>query len=809
MKQKLYLLSAAFLLFSLLSMSQSSLQKEVKPYFGQTGIKKKISELQSVKTIAPKPLDTNSIRQLKFRMKGFQNFIKPDKEGQIINGAEPEREGDAEERKALRSISTAVSSGSTQRIHSNFLSTDFYENSIGWPPDPSGDVGPAQVIVSTNSGIKVFDKPGVTDAPLVTPEGYSRTMAPSPLFITLDKFFSPVLPKESFTSDPHIRYDRLSKKWFVVAIEVGFEENGDLAGNNKILLAVSDGDKVTDSSSFTYYSFNSSLFPYNHKAPYTPFLDYPTLGIDKNSVVIGGNQFGYDSLTNVGYVIDKKKLIHGNLAVYPFKLGVLDFNKGTASGMVTPQGVHNDDPDTKKSFFAGTSYYNDALIIANIEYDKKNKPHLAKENMIRVEPYNYPRDISSPGGLQPIDPLDTRLLAATIYKNKLTGTSSLWTAHGIGVNKSGNFINGSDSDLVREIRNGARWYKIGNVYSTPRIFQSGTIYDSNQTSGRRAVQYFNPSVAASGQGHSIVSGTSGAYNEYLNVFAAGRYFGDELGASKAAVKATSTTAMYAPYVVSRGTHYYVGRWGDFSQSVVDPLDDQTIWTFQEYADVDDSYGIRAVQFKAPPPATPAAVGTLSNKTDTTITLEGSSVDHSGFFDPGTDAGGPGYNRLSVKSTGNIIVSNIKFISPTKISFRLNTKNKSAGQYILIITNPDGQLTVTDYTIAANTTALIAGNSSAQRAIRDKIAQAYITGSEVFPNPAIDKVTLQINAAKEHLARIVLLDINGKQLFEKKYTFYNGSNQALLPIEKFSKGTYIAAVYNADNVLIATQKIVKE
>lgn len=798
MNQKLYLLSVSFLLFSLIALSQSSGGKEVKPYYGQTGIKKKISELPRAMLIAPKSLDTNNIKPLKFRLKRFPNFVKPEREGQITNGVERLRE-DAEERNGLRAMSKAVGSNSTQPIHSNFLSTDFYEQ-YSWPPDPTGDVSSSQVIVSTNGGIKVFNKPGVTDLPLVTPTGYSRTMASSLLFIPLDQFFSPVLRKKSFTSDPHVRYDRLTKRWFIVAIEVDTTFS-----NNLVLLAISDGDRISDSSSFTYYAFNSSLFPYDHKAPYAPFLDYPTLGVDQNSVVIGGNQFGYDSLTNVGYVIDKKKLIHGDLVVYPFQLGVYNYNDRTASGMVTPQGVHNSDPDAKKSFFAGTNYYNDALILTTISYDKKNKPVLVSNLNYGVEPYNFPRDNSSPGGLSPIDQLDCRLFAAAIYKNKLTGTSSLWTAHAIGVDQSGKserLFYSSDSDFVREGRTGSRWYKIGNIYSKPRLFQSGTIYDSKEASGRRAVQYFNPSIAASGQGHSLVGGTTDAYNEYLNTFAAGRYFGDELGTSRAPVKATNTTAMYAPYVGRGGSHSYVGRWGDYSQTVIDPSDDQTIWSFQEYADVDDSYGVRAVQFKAPAPATPASIGNLSNNNDTTITLTGESVDNSGFFDPGEDKGGPGYNRLSVKSTGDIITSNVKFINPTTISFKLNTKNKAAGQYLLIITNPDGQLVVTDFTIMVNDT--IAAN----RAPRD-VATSYITGSQVFPNPTHDNVTLQVNAAKEHTAKIVLIDVNGKQVFERKYNFSKGSNQALLPTEKLNKGTYIAAVYNADNVLIATQKIVKQ
>jgi hypothetical protein len=805
MKQKLYLLITAFLMLSFFSISQSPLNKHVKPYFGQTGIKKKVSELEFRKSSMRNPLDTNHLKPLKLRLKRFLKSTKPNTAGYGAGETLELRDEDEENNRELRSSSARVNSGTTQQIWSNFLATDFYENKIGWPPDPNGDVGGSQVIVATNLGIKVFDKPEVTDAPLTTPEGYSRTIAPSHLFLTLAQFFSPVLPNRSSAVDPHIRFDRLSKRWFVVAIEVNPSVE-----NNLILLAISDGEKVTESSSFTYYSFNSSLFPYNPNAPYAPFLDYPMLGVDKHSVLIGGNQFGYDSISFVGYVIDKEKLIKGKLVVYPFQLGNYSYLNDSVYGALIPQGVNNDDPAAKKSFFIGINATFDNLIIANIEYNKKNQPFLASESDVRVAPWNYPRDISSPGGLTPIDPLDTRLLAASIHKNKLTGNSSLWTAHAIALNKFGRYVNGSDSDYVREARNGSRWYKIGNIYTKPGLLQSGTLYDT-LTSGRRAVQYFNPSVAASGQGHSIVSGTTAAYNEYLNVFAAGRYLGDELGKTKPPVKVTNTTAMYAPYVFDRfGNRVYIGRWGDYSQTVVDPLDDQTLWTFQEYANVDDSYGVRVVQFKAPPPATPAAVGTVSNKTDTTIILEGESVDNSGFFDPGKDVGGPGYNRLSVKSTGSIIVSNIKFISPTKISFKLNTRNKPGGQYILIITNPDGQLVVTTYTITANTTTTIAGNnSSVERPLRDRIAHAYITGSTIFPNPTLGKATLQINAAKDHGAKVVLINVDGKQVFERSYSFSKGSNQAVLPTEKLTRGTYIAVVFNADNVITATQKIVKQ
>src|SRR5438093_8742953 len=46
------------------------------------------------------------------------------------------------------------------------------------------------------------------------------------------------------------------------------------------------------------------------------------------------------------------------------------------------------------------------------------------------------------------------------------------------------------------------------------------------------------------------------------------------------------------------------RWGDYSQTWVDPSDDQTLWTFQEYCPARNTWATRAIQLKAPPPATP-------------------------------------------------------------------------------------------------------------------------------------------------------------------------------------------------------------
>ncbi|HEV8083784.1 MAG TPA: hypothetical protein VGP55_11305 [Chitinophagaceae bacterium] len=801
--KKIYLLLAAGMLISTLAMPQIPVGKTVIPIYEKAGIKKTISELQllpSSGNFKRNSLDATSIKPLRSYLSRYKNLTRPDKPSRVVSPMRQMNTNNKLQSPVQMPTSDDSSPGSTQQIRSNFLSIDFYENPIGWPPDPNGAVSTGQVIVCSNNGLKVFDKPGVTDPPLLTPTGYSRELA-NGLFITLEDFFSAVIPKKSGISDPHIRYDRLSKRWFVVAIEVNptFE-------NNLIFLAVSDVGKITSTSSFTFYSFNSSLFPYDHSAPYAPFFDYPTLGVDRNAVVIGGNQFGYDSLTNVGYVIDKNKLLHGKLIVYPFELGVYNFINGTVGGMYTPQGVANDDGTAKNSFFTGITYFQDGLVIAKLRYNEKHEPILTAEYTVPVQPFNNPRYNSSPGGLVPIDQNDTRLLEASIHTNKINGKSSLWTAHAIGADKDGGFISGSDSEYVDKARSASRWYEIKNIYGDPVLKQAGTVLDSEQPSGRRAKQYFNCSIAASGQGHAVLGGTTDAFNEYLNVFVAGRYYSDASGTMHRPEKATNTTAIYAPYFFFGN---FVDRWGDFSQTVVDPYDDQTIWTFQEYADVDDSYGIRVVQVKAPPPSTPLPLGALSNKKDTTIILNGISANNSGFFDAGKDENGPGFKRLSVKSSGNVIVSSIKFISPVKLAFTLNTKNQAPGNYSLVITNPDGQVVTTEYTINSNMPSIASTNALTTDILNNKVVDKYIVTSGIYPNPASDNTKLQLNAVKDFNGKILLLNAGGKIASENSYHFGKGINEASLSLANLSNGTFVAVVYNQDNILIAVHKIVKQ
>ena len=136
------------------------------------------------------------------------------------------------------------------------------------------------------------------------------------------------------------------------------------------------------------------------------------------------------------------------------------------------------------------------------------------------------------------------------------------------------------------------------------------------------------------------------------------------------------------------------RWGDYSQTVVDPNDDMTIWTFQEYCNVSNSWGVRVLQLKASPPVTPTLstpAALAPDLSSANIVITGAVVNGTGFFDPGPDIGGPGFaNHISASITGGVVVNSVTYNSPTQVTLNISTVSVPDGFYNITITNPDGQ-----------------------------------------------------------------------------------------------------------------------
>jgi len=583
-----------------------------------------------------------------------------------------------EDQKSTEQIQT----DNPQIIGTSFLGPKLSESGY-IPPDSQGDVGPTQVLVCANGRIKVYSKAGVLGG----------------LNSDLSVFFNSVR-NNSGISDPHIRYDRLSARWFIVAINTQ-------SAPNRIVIAVSSGSEITSSASFTFYQFSANL-----PGALNGFADYPTLGVDKNALYVGMNMFNATLTAFIGtngYVINKANLIGGTLTTTGFTL-----LNGNVAGILTPQGVHNDDPSATEGYFIGVDAISYSLLVVKRVTNPGGTPSVSGNLNITVPTTVFPENVPHNGSSARLDALDDRLYAAAIHKNKISGAVTLWTAHNIEVNSSG-VASASGS------RDAGRWYEITNLTSTPSLLQSGTLFDPTANSAR---YYWIPSVAMSGQGHMALGCSSAGTGRRAEIYTAGRFRTDALGTIQTAILAQSSSTGYA---LESGTQ----RWGDYSQTVVDPNDDMTMWTFQEYCDASNSWGVRAIQLKAPIPATPSSsniTNIAAGQPSVNIVITGTSVSGSEFFDPGADAGGPGYaNHIAATISGSVLVNSITFDSPTQVTLNISTVGSPMGLKNITVTNPDGQqatgnnlINVTSPFVDLNLTSFIEGfyNSSSNSMVRD-------------------------------------------------------------------------------------------
>ncbi len=540
---------------------------------------------------------------------------------------------------------------SPQTIGTNFLGIVVAEGGFV-PPDTQAAVGPTQILVAANDRIKVFDRNG----------------ALGPLNTTISSFFASQSPTGG-TSDPEIRYDRTSGRFFVVAIDLASQ-------NNKILIAVSSGSTITGAGSFTFYSFQQNV-----PAPAgntNQFADYPSLGVDVNALYIGCNMFNGTFQTSA-WVIRKSSVTSGGPIVVTAFRGLA---VGAGAGPYAPRGVDNDDSTATEGYIMGVDNAAFSLLQFRRVSNPGGTPTISANIPLTVPTTVYPIGGGTTGGGSPasgstqgLDSLDDRIFAATLHKNRITGVATLWAAHNIQTDASG-------VASTTGGRNSSRWYEVQNMTASPSLRQSGTLYSNASPPDSFSI----PSAAMSGQGHMAIGTTISSTARQAGIACAGRLRTDGLGTTQAPTIAQNGGGTYN--IGSQNGRY---RWGDYSATMVDPLDDMTIWTAQEYCNANNSWGTRIIKLIAPPPALPVTCVPASlsqGATNQNIVVTGTSSAGSEFFDP--DASFANHIAAAFSGTG-ITVNSITFTDPTHITLNVSVSGAAtAGLRNLTVTNPDGQ-----------------------------------------------------------------------------------------------------------------------
>jgi hypothetical protein len=533
-----------------------------------------------------------------------------------------------------------------------------------FPPDCMGAIGPTQYIVAVNNRIVSFNK--------------TTGVADGVLNLTTNTFFSSIR-NGSGTSDPRIRYDRATQRWFIIIINVSTP--------NRILIGVSDAASngiISGSTVWTYFfiPINSINPPISN----TCLADYPTLGIDVNALYIGTNNFcGSPSQTfnsTDGYVIRKSSILGAGPIVATVFRGLVPTS--ASAGPYTPQGVDNFDVSSTDGYFIGVDNATFGTLMLRRVTNPGTTPSISNNISITVNSTYFPLPVphlgNTGGNNGRLDALDDRLFMAVIRNG------NLWTSHNINVTSGGIGSNSGD-------RNGSRWYQLNNLSGTPGVVQSGTVYSS---AASNPTFYWIPSLSISGQFHVAMGFSVAGNNERINAGTVGRLSADASGSMGIPLLFTSSSTAYNP-PSDPGTTRGSRRWGDYSFVSVDPQDDMTMWTVQEFCDATNSYGVRVVQLKAPPPVTPTTAtpnAIAPNQTSVNVVITGTVINGSGFFDPG--AGFP--NRISASLSGGIVVNSATFNTPTQVTLNLNTSGVPDGFYTVTITNPDGQSATSATTI---------------------------------------------------------------------------------------------------------------
>lgn len=305
------------------------------------------------------------------------------------------------------------------------------------------------------------------------------------------------------------------------------------------------------------------------------FPDYPTLGADANGFYVSSFMVGCGMSI---FAIDKAPLIAPSQS-----LGTVTAFRGLPiEGAIQP--VHTWGTTPGEYFIS--RWNSSSLRIRRVDPPLTN-PALLDFGLVTVPGHGFPPDAPAMGSNTLLDTVDHRLMNA-VFRN-----GSIWAAHAIGL--SG--------------RAACRWYEVDPVALS--LIQSGTISDPS-------LYYFFPSITVDVAGN-VVMGFSGSdANQFAAAYFTGRRAIDPPGMMSAPVLLRAGSAPQNN-IDSFGRN----RWGDYSLTSMDPSNELTFWTIQEYADATNVWGthVGKIIYGDTTPPSPAPTFILPvTVTDTSVSM---------------------------------------------------------------------------------------------------------------------------------------------------------------------------------------------
>ncbi|MCY7376849.1 MAG: carboxypeptidase-like regulatory domain-containing protein, partial [Pyrinomonadaceae bacterium] len=392
--------------------------------------------------------------------------------------------------------------------------------------------GPNHVMTVLNSEIRIQSKTGAVISTM-----------------TLNAFWAGVEPAGGGgVFDPKVLYDQINGRWIFTAVSDA------QSANSAFLIAATPGNDPTAVW---------NRFAVDYDSTDVNWGDYPSFGFNKDLVAVNLNSFTIsgNSFTGTRTFILRKSTLY---AAVPTITGTT-FNNGTAFGFTIVPAITHDNALATLYFLADRTA---AGFPGQLQLYTATTTGAAETfTASAITPtgtawnFNSPTDFALQSGVaRGIMNNDSRI-QNVVYRN-----GSLWTAH------TAFFPTGTPT------RSTVQWWQINPASNTP--VQLGRVEDTTPPNlgGTAVIFYAFPSIAVN-QNSSVLIG----YSRFSSLqFASANYSFRSAG--------DPLNTMRDDTVLKAGEDCYNkdfgggrNRWGDYSSTVIDPSDDSSFWTIQEYA----------------------------------------------------------------------------------------------------------------------------------------------------------------------------------------------------------------------------------
>lgn len=397
------------------------------------------------------------------------------------------------------------------------------DNNSSIPPDVNGAVGPDHLMITLNTEIRIMEKTG---EPIST--------------ISTGSFWYP-MPGAGDVFDPKIQYDPYEDRWMLIM------PSSSNVLSSALFVAVSENSDPT--GAWYFYSFDAD--------PDDDYwFDYPSYGYNKNWIAVSGNMFGDGFGYNVLFVINKGDLYAGLPQAGYTRFAVYD-----AFTVVPAITLDEQEEDLYMVMNAngnsgGMGYIKLFRVSGAVGNEQVEELGLVAipdtwDSWSGAEHGNFAPQKDSE---EKINSGDGRI------QNVIFRNGKLWAAHHV-------FLPAGDPT-----RSAIQWYELA---TDGTALQWGRVDDETGY-----YHYTFPTIAVNAAEDVMIGYSSFSPDQYASCSYSFRYGDDPPDMLRERYEYMEGLA---PYYKTFGAGR--NRWGDYSGTVVDPVDDLDFWTLQEYADL--------------------------------------------------------------------------------------------------------------------------------------------------------------------------------------------------------------------------------